>query len=463
MRCGTWLVIASTRSWCSAVMISTFEPTASQSALTFLMASSSVPLGGVRMHQRLTNSPAKPASLTMAPGFSAGAIARPIFLFAPTGAQSTTQSAVSTAFARFFVVTSPSFRASARASVSGAWSATTMRRAARRLRTARASEEPMRPAPMIASSSKTGSSSGGPSRSTILLAHELGERVHDAAVGFLVANREAEAIGQPISAHRAQDEAARTQERIGLGGGCASAVEIEKQKVGRARRGANGQIRNRLAQPWQPAAVVLDRALDMARIRQTRDARGERRPVDVERPADSIDGVDNRLGSVGPAQTQAGEAMDLRERPRHHDVLTARDKLNSRSVVVLADIFRISRVDHQQAIRRQPGLQALDLGERKIRAGRIIGVGEIDDFRPRAHFRQEHVDIRRPLVLVGDDGNPAGGPNRDRIFEEAMLAIEPFLPWPEERVRQQREQFVRAVAADDARRLQAEAVGNRLP
>ncbi len=62
MRCGKWLVIASTMSWCGALMISTLEPSAIQNALSLSTAAASVPGSGVRMVQRPSNNSAKPAS-----------------------------------------------------------------------------------------------------------------------------------------------------------------------------------------------------------------------------------------------------------------------------------------------------------------------------------------------------------------------------------------------------------------
>ena len=110
----------------------------------------------------------EPTSDTIAPGFSAGAIARPISPFAPTGAHRMTQSASRTASARSRRVdVAQTESLGAGQSASGEASATTIRRAAFCLRMARASDEPISPMPMIARSPNTGSSSGGPSRSAM--------------------------------------------------------------------------------------------------------------------------------------------------------------------------------------------------------------------------------------------------------------------------------------------------------
>src|SRR5208282_6241176 len=121
-------------------MTSTFEPSASQKARIFPIASGSAPSGGVRIHQRLTKREAKPASGpersvpatgwagmksacrgrsgvsvaitaplteptsdTIAPSLKYDAIARPMHSLAPTGAQRMTQSALLTALAKSLV------------------------------------------------------------------------------------------------------------------------------------------------------------------------------------------------------------------------------------------------------------------------------------------------------------------------------------------------------------------------
>src|ERR1700674_3611603 len=124
MRWGTWLVMASTKSWCDGDITSIFDPSARQNRPSLATASVEVPSGGVNMHHRFTNNAANPASGpdcsvpatgcagtrctvsgkwgaiaaitadftdptsdTMAPGFSAGPTSLAIASFAPTGAQ----------------------------------------------------------------------------------------------------------------------------------------------------------------------------------------------------------------------------------------------------------------------------------------------------------------------------------------------------------------------------------------
>ncbi len=191
-------------------MISTCDPSTSQNTCIFFTASCAAPSGGVKMHQRFTKRPAKPASgpdcsvpatgwagtsrtcegsngarveitavlteptsVTIAACLRTGATMRPIASFAPTGTQSITQSASRTAIARSLVISSPRFRAFALSNASSDRSARQMRRAAPRFRTARATEDPIKPTPMIVRTSNSGASSGGPSLSTTFAPDKL--------------------------------------------------------------------------------------------------------------------------------------------------------------------------------------------------------------------------------------------------------------------------------------------------
>src|ERR1700735_2432044 len=94
-----------------------------------------------------------------------------------------------------------------------------MRRAAWRRRAARAIDEPISPAPMIASSSKIGSASGSPSRSITFASHKLGERGDDASVSLFATNSQTQGFWKPISRDCAKNESARAQKGVCVRGG----------------------------------------------------------------------------------------------------------------------------------------------------------------------------------------------------------------------------------------------------
>src|ERR1700722_12269569 len=249
----------------------------------------------------------EPTSETMVPCLSAGAIARPIESLAPTGAQRTTQSARAAARARSSVTRSPSPSAFARSKTSMDEAARTMRRAAWRWRAARAIDDPIRPPPIIASSSKIGSARGAPSRSVTFASHELGERGDHTCVGLLAANREAQRLRQAIRRDGAKNESPRAQERICVRGGPARFLrEGQQKKISNARRDADPELGDRLGQPGKPERIVRDCALDMRRVLNARDACRLGGPIQIKGSADTVQRLDDVRRSIAPANAQAG-------------------------------------------------------------------------------------------------------------------------------------------------------------
>ena len=150
-----------------------------------------------------------------------------------------------------------------------------MRRAAWRWRAARAIDEPISPTPMIASSSKIGSASGAPSRSTTFASHELGQRSDDAPVGLFAPDRQPQQIRKAIGRDRPKDKPARAQKGVRVRGGPARLPrEGQKQEVSDARRHLDPKLGDLLGEPGQPARIMRDRAFDMRGV--VRDSPGPR-------------------------------------------------------------------------------------------------------------------------------------------------------------------------------------------
>ena len=108
-------------------------------------------------------------------------------------------------------------------------------------------------------------------------------------------------------------------------------------------------------------------------------------------------------------------------------------------------------------------MQARDFAARQQRARRVVGIGEEDEPRPGAGAGDEFIDVRRPVALVRDDRGSAGGPDRDRVGDEAELAVERFVAGFQKRLRQQADELVGAVAADEARGIEVVMLADRLP
>ncbi len=110
---------------------------------------------------------------------------------------------------------------------------------------------------------------------------------------------------------------------------------------------------------------------------------------------------------VAPADAEAGEAVDLREGARHHHVVGGRRQLDAALVVVAPHVLGIGRVEDEEDVGRQPGMQPPHLVERDVGAGRVVGVGDEDDARLRRHPRQDRVDVGGEVLLRRDDRRAA--------------------------------------------------------
>lgn len=119
-------------------------------------------------------------------------------------------------------------------------------------------------------------------------------------------------------------------------------------------------------------------------------------------------------------------------------------------IVVLRDVLRIGRVDHQQHMRRQPGAQPLDLVERHIGAGRIVRIRQPHHLGARRHGTENRVDVGGVVLLGRDHIDGAVAHGRDRVNQKAVGGVNRFVAGAKIGVREIVEEFIRARAADDA-------------
>jgi len=95
----------------------------------------------------------------------------------------------------------------------------------------------------------------------------------------------------------------RAQENVGACSRPSSGriVEPEKKEVADARRHLNPESGNRIGQPPQPSFAVLERRLNVRRVRQARGPYRDRRTVEMERPSHAVEGVQHVLRSKSPS------------------------------------------------------------------------------------------------------------------------------------------------------------------
>ncbi len=96
-------------------------------------------------------------------------------------------------------------------------------------------------------------------------------------------------------------------------------------------------------------------------------------------------------------------------------------------VIRLRRIFGVGGVDDEQHVARQAVGEPLDLGGRQIGAGRIVRIGEKDDFRARGDLGENGVDVGGDVGLGRDDRRSARGENGDLVDEKAVLGENAFI------------------------------------
>lgn len=189
-------------------------------------------------------------------------------------------------------------------------------------------------------------------------------------------------------------------------------------------------LRQFLAQPGEPAVVVLDRAGHVILVVDRGDAGCKRGRGDVERSPDPVDDVDHIGLSVHPAQAQSGQAVDLREGPRGDDIGRHVDQGVAVAVVLPADVLGVGRIDHEQHIVGQAGVEAPHFRVRDVGAGRIVRVGDEDGARARRHRCQQGIDIRRQQALGRGHRHGSCGERGNPVHHEAVRAVEHPSPAP---------------------------------
>src|SRR5262245_36447388 len=322
-----------------------------------------MPAGTWGAMSRSTADLTEPTSDRIAPRARCGPISFAAAPLWPTGMQTITRSALSTAAALVSTTWSASPSSSARRRVAAERAVATMLRTTPCARAARAIEEPIRPTPISArrlNRTRFAIVSVSSAPLTSGLCHERGERLDGQPVRLLAPDAHAQRMRQPVGADLTQDQATRGEKGVGILCGATFLLrKVDEHEIGDARRHLETELADLFSEPRQPVSVVLARDLEMRRILDRRDPGHDGRSIDVEGSADPVHGVDHMRRSVEPAQAQGCEAVDLRERTAHDDIVRGRNEFNPGLVIIARHIFGIRRVEHEQHMRRQARVQPL--------------------------------------------------------------------------------------------------------
>ena len=164
--------------------------------------------------------------------------------------------------------------------------------------------------------------------------------------------------------------------------------------------------------------------------------------------------LDQRLLRIGPANTLRRKTVDFRKGPHRDNVAIRLHQSNAVFIVALGKLG-IGAVEHEDAVGRQRGVEAADFAGGQQRSGRIVGVGEKDDFRPLSHASEQRIDVGAIVRVWGDHRRRSDPPRSDVIHCEPVADVQDLITDARKRSRHQMQQFVRSGAADDALRVDA--------
>src|SRR5690606_13342599 len=150
----------------------------------------------------------------------------------------------------------------------------------------RASDEPIRPMPTRAILLKW--------TVDIVLLQKLGQSGDDAAIGFFRSNRNAQCIGEAVTADATQDITAFGKPFVSLVRRVRSIFgKVDQQEIRDRRRYPKSELGKFLGQPAKPFLIIGDRLVDMGAVPDSGSACCNGSRVHVERSANAIDGVDD--------------------------------------------------------------------------------------------------------------------------------------------------------------------------
>ncbi|QTK81316.1 Hypothetical protein AT6N2_L0385 [Agrobacterium tumefaciens] len=215
-------------------------------------------------------------------------------------------------------------------------------------------------------------------------------------------------------------------------------------------------------QLFHPQCIVRDSLFDKGLVADRSSTGSDSRRAHVERAAHPVQRIDDGGRAVHPANAQGRETVDLREGAGHHHIVVAGDKLKTSLIIVLAHIFGISRIQHQQNVLRQVGLKTANFGHGNIGSGGVAWVGDEHHLGLWRDGAKDRIDIDSAILFLHRDRGCTGAHDLDLVDEEAVLGDDRLIARAQIDVAQQAKQFVRTIAAHDIRDVETMDIGNCL-
>ena len=239
------------------------------------------------------------------------------------------------------------------------------------------------------------------------------------------------------------------------------------------RQAAHGQRLQTRFELTHAIAIQTSAIFDVLHVIERCQRSGLRQRIHVERLPHTIQQIGD--GSVHDAISDAkcGEPMRLGKSVRHDQIRITRNPCRRVDLIGWIEKFVVRLVENDDHVARHARDERFDSVTREPGSRRIVRIR--DEHQPRARRdRFTHRNEIVPMILRGHlDAERAARLRRERIHDERVLRIDCVIARCEERLRDQLEHVVAAVAEHDLfrphaksrrqRRLQRKAVAVRIP
>ena len=214
--------------------------------------------------------------------------------------------------------------------------------------------------------------------------------------------------------------------------------------------GDNGDVETRelSAHPIPPFGVFGDAMRHPGTVANRRFTRRERKRVDIERPAHSVQNLHHMSGRMAPTEPEGAQPMDFREGAEHRHIIPVPDKPDA--AVVTRDEFRIGAVDDQQGLRWKRIGKALKIFHADHRAGGVVRIGDEDQPCAARQRRDHRVNVRGQAPLRRRNRGRPSRHGRNRIHQKPVPGVQDFVAGTGIGLAEQGDDFIRPRSADDS-------------
>ena len=231
---------------------------------------------------------------------------------------------------------------------------------------------------------------------------------------------------------------------------------VDRHEVRFRIEGAQSETGRDLGVVSTTGVDFLDDRAEVIVILESGQGSGLADAIHAEVEADLLEGLENTRMSEGIADPGAGQAVGLRECPQSN---YPRVVDFDRDDIVGVAMLEVGLIQDEETILRQRGDESRDGDGRKLTAGRVVRIREVDQARALLACRVGHRLDVHSFIAVGNRHDP--GPESPQV--EGKHGISPFGADPgvrgvDEAADEHGEKFVRAGRDHDLVKLQTVAL-----